>query len=295
MPSENNLVKKHLYDWFLERDSLIIPDLGKFEADYTGAKLEPATNKVLPPNKQIYFDPSVKYDDGVLARYLAQQENVSIEEAQHSIKYFVTEVKADLGSRRPYHLDHFGTLNWSPEGNIEFAPNEDLNYHGDSFGLPDLYNLKVATTLHEESIYKNNHANHRFNTTEPEQPVAEDERLENEDVAVEEEIVDHSSRRWFTVVTIVLLLVSAITAYFLVTDQNPLYWIGGGGALTHEEETTDTEENAIPGEETEGSSWANRDMSPARHADSMRINCNRIRLRFFQRLPRKPPPGKTGH
>lgn len=258
MPSDENIIKKYLYEWFLENNSLVIPELGKFETSYMGAKLQPAAHKVLPPNKTIFFDPSQKEDDQVMASFIAEQEGISLQEAQRNIKLFVTTIKAELGIQKKYKVENLGTFIWTPGDTIGFQPDEEMNYLGDSFGLPDLYNLKPGSFTSVEG--GTNHSTNAFqantsNTTTPNEPIILDEEEDdllnstftNKDYVEEpaDEYEQSSRGRLFTISTITLLLLSAATAYFLFTDQNPLSLFSG-----KDQAAKDTKNEVPPAEDS---------------------------------------------
>lgn len=227
------MVEKYLYEWFLEEDHLLVPELGRFDSRYVGASLEPSVNKALPPNKQITFDASIRSDDGVFAQYIAERANVSNEEAQQAIKVFVTQVKAELGIKQHYDIPSFGHLMLSPGDQLLFEPNKEVNYLGDSFGLPDVYNLKLVPS--------SNGADYEAQAQDTEvldPPYEPKTTTEEEDIAFEKEVVDTSTRRLMTLVTVVLLVLVSFTAYFLITDQNPFYFASTSKPPVQEEEDT---------------------------------------------------------
>ncbi len=231
MPSNAQLVENNLNEWFLENDRLVIPDLGELQANYVSAQLQPALNKATPPNKSIRFDESNKLDDGALAEFICKKENIQVEEAQKSIKLFVSGLKAELGSHRKKTLEGLGTFSLTPDSRVEFQASEGTNFFADSYGLPDLYNLKLASPKPNGTILKKN-TKSSANTSETQTNTSH--KKENKQPLPPPDNVDYStefideegsgpSRRIFTVVTIVLVLVSTAAAYFLIVDQNP-FW-----------------------------------------------------------------------
>ena len=260
MPSDENITKKYLHEWFLENDNLVIPDLGRFEASYLGAKLHPAAHKALPPNKTLFFDPLQKEDDQVLANFIAEQENTSLSEAQKLVKLFVTTVKAELGIQKKYTVESLGTFIWNPGGSIGFQPDEELNYLGDSFGLPDLYNLKPGNFVAQETINSNYESN--FNNTLTDTKT--DDGNDNGEVVFEssyddkdyveepaDDITTDSRSRVFRFAAIFLLLLSVATIYFLVSDQNLLGFFKGSSSEEVVENNSDEENEESPIGETQ--------------------------------------------
>lgn len=139
MDSDKYPIHKYIYEWLLDHESIIVPDLGQFVAEFKGASIHPSIHSVSPPNKTIVFNSEPKHDDGALTGFISQKENLSETEASDYIKQFVTELKIALASDQKYELPAFGTFVKNPEGEIEFTADEAINFEGDSFGLPKLF------------------------------------------------------------------------------------------------------------------------------------------------------------
>lgn len=139
MDSDKYPIHKYIYEWLLDHESIIVPDLGQFVAEFKGASIHPSIHSVSPPNKTIAFNSEPKHDDGALAGFISQKESLSEKEASDYIKQFVTELKVALASDRKYELPAFGVFVKKPEGEIEFTADEAINFEGDSFGLPKLF------------------------------------------------------------------------------------------------------------------------------------------------------------
>ncbi len=242
MPSEENITKKYISEWFLERDQLVIPDLGKFEASYVSAQLEPASHKALPPNQTIAFEADSYTDDQAFAEFIAQREDISLSEAQKNIKVFVTTLKAELGIQKSYRVPHLGTFLWTPSGHIAFESEEDSNHLGDSFGLPELYNVSpVNTSESNGQSHYNTQPDVQTEETTYSQDFSSDDT--HSDFEIEhEEVSNKPARRLFTVVTIVLVLLCVCTVYFLF---NPMQWPGYSFFSSANTETN-TEDEEIP-------------------------------------------------
>lgn len=209
-------IGKYLHEWFIEHDSLLVPDLGKFEAEYMGASIHPAINKMLPPNKLLSFDAAIRENDQIFIKYVAANEGLALEDTARMLKQFVTNLKIELGAQKKFKIKHFGTLVTNPDGSISFIQDEDLSFLGESYGLPNLYVKPMtksqpletkATVLQGTSTY--------------ELPEVEDEILNknlNDDLVIEEEVVESSQRRLMWIVAIGLLAISSVFIYFLWTD-----------------------------------------------------------------------------
>ncbi len=139
MDSEKYPIHKYIYEWLLDHESIVVPELGQFVAEFKGASIHPSIHSISPPNKTIIFNSEPKNDDGELAGFIAQKENISQIDAEEVIKKFVSELKISLASDQRYELAAFGVFTKNPEGIIEFQADEAINFSGDSFGFPKLF------------------------------------------------------------------------------------------------------------------------------------------------------------
>jgi hypothetical protein len=246
----NNL-KRYLYEWFLEKDSLIVPHLGKFEANYLGATIQPGIHKFSPPNKVITFDPSVQQDDGVFASYISQNAAVSPEEAQGLIHSFVEEIQQQLDLHKKYRIESFGTLLKMPDNSLVFQTEEDLNYLGESYGLSNLYakpnpkfELNEQEVLHNLGNEKLT-TNYNFNQEEKLSPDLK-QIEEDDEIIIEEELVDTSTRRWVMGLVVAVIVLSSVFALFLLTDTNPfaLFSNNNNSVKTEDSLTTQNQNTA---------------------------------------------------
>lgn len=234
MPSEMN-IPQHLYQWFQEFDELIIPDLGRFEADYQNASLQPSIHKILPPNKEIYFDAAVKSNDTKFAFYVANKENSTLENAQAHIQHFVKTLKAELGIRKEYQVGVFGKFIYTPQGQIDFQQNEETIYAGSSFGLPELYNLKPTqgqteskgNTSPDYLVPEANEENIEEESRQETQNNQEMEEYPEDEIIVEEEYIESSSRKWVTAAVVVLLVVIVGAIISLLAGLDPINTLMG--------------------------------------------------------------------
>jgi hypothetical protein len=213
-------IKEYLYEWFLENDRLIVPDLGQFEASYAGATIQPGMHKLTPPNKILTFNPNHHADDGVFASFIAQESGISPQEAQQVIRDFVANIKANLQTTKKVKLKGFGILVLQPDGNIGFRADEDANYLGDSFGLGTIFTKPTSKLETEETVV-------HFDKPEAQESAlnsqANIESILNKDdeILEEEEIVDNSAKRAITILLVAILAISSLFVYFLWTDTNP--------------------------------------------------------------------------
>ena len=116
----HEIVEKHLKTWFLEEDTLIVPDLGKFETFYSGSKIHPTIHHFSPPSKGIRFTESVKQDlDNRFAKHISQKEDISFAETQQIVQDYVENLKFSLNGQKRLAIRGFGTFLFTPEESIK--------------------------------------------------------------------------------------------------------------------------------------------------------------------------------
>lgn len=142
MVSDKHIIEQYMHECLIENDNLLVPELGQFDTQYKGTFIQPGVNMFFPPNKSVVFYPSAKYDDGIFSNYVAEREGTTVEDAKERIKQYVRQVKIDVGIERKYSIDAFGNFTLNPQDVLEFHPDENANFYGDSYGLNRLLGYK---------------------------------------------------------------------------------------------------------------------------------------------------------
>lgn len=98
---------KYLLQILLDTNTIIIPDLGALTV----------TNE---KTGEIMFMSYLKYDDGKLATYISEKENIPENEAKNIIAKHVRDINAKLDQGQSYDMFQFGRFFKSKAGDIEF-------------------------------------------------------------------------------------------------------------------------------------------------------------------------------
>jgi hypothetical protein len=100
-------MKKHIQQILKEVNTIILPGLGALTvtSDKTG---------------EIMFMPYLKYDDGKLAAFISENENISIEEAKVLISNDVREIISTLDEGKNYSFNGLGLFSKDSTGEIVF-------------------------------------------------------------------------------------------------------------------------------------------------------------------------------
>jgi cell division protein FtsN len=128
-------VDKHISELLFEHDCVIVPEFGGFVANYAPAKIHPVQHSFSPPSKKIVFNSNLRVNDGLLANHISSVAGGGYPQALRHIQHFVDSTRTELQQGRKVKVSDVGTLYLDVEKNIQFEPDDQVNYLLDSFGL----------------------------------------------------------------------------------------------------------------------------------------------------------------
>jgi hypothetical protein len=150
--TEINIVN-YIQELLLWHDCVIIPGIGGFVANVSGAQIDHKKNIFIPPFKKLAFNKSLYNNDGLLTNHLASQENVSYREAAELLSNFSCNLNEQLKKGKEIELEGIGKL--KPAGpTIIFEPSYDKNFHLDSFGLSEFHSSVIKREAGQKRITK---------------------------------------------------------------------------------------------------------------------------------------------
>lgn len=153
-------IASHIRDLLVEHDCVIVPDFGGFVCNYKGSTLDTATNRVVPAAKEISFNANLKTNDGLLASWMQQMDDVSYADAVSNIRQEIISWKSSMDKEGRLQIDGVGILyiDSNKRWRFEAESKTFLNLH--SYGLPELVLEPVAVKVKQEdnvvSIEKEN-------------------------------------------------------------------------------------------------------------------------------------------
>lgn len=100
-------MNKYLIEILKIQSSVILPSFGSLMVSNS------KTGKVV-------FNPHLKFNDGALAKFIAEKEGTDEQAAQNQIAKFVREIEAELGKGNSYDMFEFGSFSKDKDGNVEF-------------------------------------------------------------------------------------------------------------------------------------------------------------------------------
>ena len=116
-------------------DCVIVPGFGGFIGNYTPAHIDKSTGTFYPPVKQISFNRNLNHNDGLLVGRISGSSNINYGDARNLVEEFVGELRRKLERGEKVVFDNIGSFVNNQEGNVQFEPDRNANYHLDSYGL----------------------------------------------------------------------------------------------------------------------------------------------------------------
>ncbi len=111
---------------------ITLPGFGGFVATVDGSYERDGI--LYPPHKSIGFNPSLNYNDGLLAQEYATSLKISIDKANLIIAKSIEELTSTLTERGHFKFGNAGMFHRTSTG-VEFEPSRKESYLSDSFGL----------------------------------------------------------------------------------------------------------------------------------------------------------------
>ncbi|MFM2155589.1 MAG: hypothetical protein RL516_338 [Bacteroidota bacterium] len=134
---------QYICELLFTNDCVIIPGLGGFVSNTRSTFLNPSQHTFTPPSKKVAFNSSLRTNDGLLAHYISQEENITYHEANEIISAYVDDVFRKLALGEQISIEEVGMLSMDMEKHLQFEPETNSNFLLSSFGM---------TTLHSPAI-----------------------------------------------------------------------------------------------------------------------------------------------
>jgi len=131
-------LSNHISELLFKHDCVTVPGFGSFLGNYKSAEYDFKEEKFHPPYKQISFNAQIKDNDGLLAKLISSELNLSYDDALKKIHQEVLDCKQKL-QHQTVQLKKIGELYLNSEKSIVFVPVKSVNHLKDSFGLTTLY------------------------------------------------------------------------------------------------------------------------------------------------------------
>jgi hypothetical protein len=127
-----------------EHNCVIVPGLGGFVANPSGATVHPGRHTFSPPYKAVLFNRSLTANDGLLVNAVAIELKMSYNDALQAIGVFAKAALNSLSQKGKVVFPDLGYLQADIEGNIYFTQDTTTNYLLEAFGLDEFQSLPVV-------------------------------------------------------------------------------------------------------------------------------------------------------
>ena len=140
-------ISNYINDLLFHHDCVVVSGLGAFILNARSSLIN-EKGEIDPPKKTISFNALIIQNDGLLANYISEKNNISYEEACLEIARFSKKIIFRIKSNKRVLLENLGELEYI-EDKINFIPIQKSNFDKNSFGLKSFYFPKK-----KKKIYK---------------------------------------------------------------------------------------------------------------------------------------------
>jgi nucleoid DNA-binding protein len=116
-------------------DCVIVPGFGGFIGNYNPARIDKPSGTFYPPVKQISFNRNLNHNDGLLVGRVSESAKINYGDARNQVEEFVEDIRKKLLKGEKVVFENIGSFVNNHEGNIQFEPDREVNYHLNSYGL----------------------------------------------------------------------------------------------------------------------------------------------------------------
>ena len=145
-------LQQYIKELLYRHECVTVPNFGAFLTRTISLLIQPKTGIFSPPGKEVSFNHLLKSNDGILAHFMAQKENISYEQALRKIEKEVIVWKQKLQTQ---HLTFagIGEMRLNTQKKINFSPFGSINFDLNSFGLKSFIRKPIFTpTPHTEKF-----------------------------------------------------------------------------------------------------------------------------------------------
>ena len=143
-------LQQYIKELLYRHECVTVPNFGAFLTRSIHVLIQTDTGVFTPPRKEVSFNHLLKSNDGILANYMAQKENVSYEQALRKIEKEVIVWKQRLNTQY-LTFAGIGEMRLNPQKKISFSPFGSINFDLSSFGLISFIRKPIFTPpLHKK-------------------------------------------------------------------------------------------------------------------------------------------------
>lgn len=131
-------LEKYISDLLYRHQCVVVPGFGAFITEEVSASYHPKSQTFTPPKKLVYLNTLLKNNDGLLAQYIAEEQQITYAKAVEFIKDNTTLWQNTIEQKNIVELSGLGTIVKNAEGVLTFEAYGIQNYLTASFGLSNI-------------------------------------------------------------------------------------------------------------------------------------------------------------
>ena len=127
-------VLKVLPGLFWDHDCVMLPGMGGFVCNPRSAWYDEAKRQIVPPSRDVLFNPRLTTNDGVLANELMAKHGILYPDAIQAVEGLVQCIQDALNAGQPFQLPGLGKLYKEEDGQLRFMADAEFERMLRSFG-----------------------------------------------------------------------------------------------------------------------------------------------------------------
>jgi len=128
------LTQQYIKELLYQHECVTVPNFGAFLTRSTDILIKIDTGLFVPPRKEVSFNSLLSSNDGILAHYIAQKENLSFEQSLRRIEKEVITWKQRLNTQQ-LSFPGIGEMRLNSQKKIIFYPDGKINFDLSAYGL----------------------------------------------------------------------------------------------------------------------------------------------------------------
>ena len=119
---------------FWDHDCVMLPGLGGFVCNPRSAWYDEAKRQIVPPSRDVLFNPRLTTNDGLVANELMAKHGITYRDALKAVEALVERIQGDLDGGSTVELPGLGKLYREEDGQLRFMADVEFERMLRSFG-----------------------------------------------------------------------------------------------------------------------------------------------------------------
>lgn len=142
-------VSNYINDLLYRYECVILPGFGAFITQHHSARIYNG-NQFHPPQKTVSFNGQLTKNDGLLAHYVMEVEQISYSTAIQKLDEFVGDLHKILSNEKEVEFTNLGSFTLTEEDKLQFEPIAKINYLKEAFGLSKFSSAEIVRETYKK-------------------------------------------------------------------------------------------------------------------------------------------------